>query len=98
MTSNEKSLDYKVVDLVESYNLHIKFTSIRVHTKRCNFLKMNSPQLPFDTEVADATVADAGTVSQPTGDTMIGVLQCPTAVSYDSNDIVLQNLRRDIYF
>jgi hypothetical protein len=33
MTSNEKTLNYKVVDLVESYNFHIKFTSIRVQTK-----------------------------------------------------------------
>jgi hypothetical protein len=26
-------LNYKVVDLVESYNFHMKFTSIRVQTK-----------------------------------------------------------------
>jgi hypothetical protein len=24
-------MNYKIVDLVESYNFHIKFTSIRVH-------------------------------------------------------------------
>jgi hypothetical protein len=30
MTSNGKTLKYKVIDLVESYNFHIKFTSIRV--------------------------------------------------------------------
>jgi hypothetical protein len=30
MTSNGKTLNYKVVDLIESYNFHIKFTSIRV--------------------------------------------------------------------
>jgi hypothetical protein len=34
MTSNGKTLNYKVVDLVESYNFYIKFTSIRVKTKK----------------------------------------------------------------
>jgi hypothetical protein len=29
-----KTLNYKVVDLVESYNFHIQFTSIRVQTKK----------------------------------------------------------------
>jgi hypothetical protein len=32
MISNEKGLNYKVVDLIES-KFHIKFISIRVHTK-----------------------------------------------------------------
>ena len=31
MASNEKSLNYKVVDLIDIYNFHIKFISIRVH-------------------------------------------------------------------
>jgi hypothetical protein len=31
--SNGKTLNYKVVDLVESYKFHIKFTSIRVRKK-----------------------------------------------------------------
>jgi hypothetical protein len=35
----EKILNYKVVDLVENYNFHIKFTSIRVQTKNYKFLK-----------------------------------------------------------
>jgi hypothetical protein len=39
MTSNGKTLNYKVVDLIESYNFHIKFTSIRVQTKNYKFLK-----------------------------------------------------------
>jgi hypothetical protein len=39
MTSNGKTLNYKVVDLVESYNFHIKFTFIRVQTKNYKFLK-----------------------------------------------------------
>jgi hypothetical protein len=32
MISNEKSLNYKVVDLDETYNFHVKFISIQVHT------------------------------------------------------------------
>jgi hypothetical protein len=39
MNLNGKTLNYKVVDLVESYNFHIKFTSIRVQTKKLFFLK-----------------------------------------------------------
>jgi hypothetical protein len=39
MTSNEKGLNYKVVDLVESYNFHINFILIRVHTKKLCFLE-----------------------------------------------------------
>jgi hypothetical protein len=34
VTSNGKTLNYKVVDLVERYNFHIKFTFIRVQTKK----------------------------------------------------------------
>jgi hypothetical protein len=34
MTSNKKSLNYKVVDLVESYNFRINFILIRVQTKK----------------------------------------------------------------
>jgi hypothetical protein len=34
MTSREKFLNYKIIDLVESYNFYIKFTSIRVHAKK----------------------------------------------------------------
>jgi hypothetical protein len=39
MTSNKKTLNYKVVVLVKSYNFYIKFTSIRVKTKNYKFLK-----------------------------------------------------------
>jgi hypothetical protein len=39
MTSNEKSLNYKVIDLVESYNFYINFIFIRVHTKKIWFFK-----------------------------------------------------------
>jgi hypothetical protein len=42
MTSNEKNLNYKVADIVESYNFHINVISIRVHTKKIMiFLKRN---------------------------------------------------------
>jgi hypothetical protein len=34
MISNEKYLNYKVVDLVESYNFYINFILIRVQTKK----------------------------------------------------------------
>jgi hypothetical protein len=34
MTSNEKSLNYKVLDVIKIYNFHIKFILVRVHTKK----------------------------------------------------------------
>ena len=34
MTSNEKTQNYKVIDLVESYNFRIKLISIRVRMKK----------------------------------------------------------------
>jgi hypothetical protein len=34
MTLSVKTLNYKVVELVETYNFHIKFTFIRVQTKK----------------------------------------------------------------
>jgi hypothetical protein len=38
----KKTLNYKIVDLVESYNFHLKFTSIQVHAKKSyNFLNVN---------------------------------------------------------
>jgi hypothetical protein len=43
MTSNEKSFNHKVVDLVESYKFRIKFISIRAHTKKLQFLKTDWP-------------------------------------------------------
>jgi hypothetical protein len=33
ITSNEKRLNYKVVDLVESYKFRIKYISILIYTK-----------------------------------------------------------------
>jgi hypothetical protein len=39
MTSNEKSLNYKVVDLVESYKFGIEFISVQVHTKKLRFFE-----------------------------------------------------------
>jgi hypothetical protein len=44
MTSNGKTLNNKVVDLIESYNFNIKFTSVRVQTKKLqNFEKRLDP-------------------------------------------------------
>jgi hypothetical protein len=39
MTSNGKNLNYKVVDLIQSYSFHIKFTYIWIQTKTYNFFK-----------------------------------------------------------
>ena len=33
MTSNKKTQNYKIVDLVESYNFHIKFVAIWIYMK-----------------------------------------------------------------
>jgi hypothetical protein len=38
MTLNGKTWNYKIVDLVERYNFHIKFTSIGVHAKKLQFV------------------------------------------------------------
>ena len=37
MISNEKTQNYKAVDLVESYNFYIKIIFIRVRIKRYDF-------------------------------------------------------------
>jgi hypothetical protein len=55
MTLNEKSLNYKVIDLVESYNFHINFISIQVHKKVKIFLKKLN-HTTYHTAFADATV------------------------------------------
>jgi hypothetical protein len=39
MISDEKPLNYKVVDLVKSYKFRIKFIFIRVYRKSYDFLK-----------------------------------------------------------
>jgi hypothetical protein len=38
MTANGKTLNYKVVDLIESYNFYIKFTVIRIQTNKLQIL------------------------------------------------------------
>jgi hypothetical protein len=45
MISNKKCLNYKVVDLVESYNFHINFIPIRVHTKKLRFFREVEPTI-----------------------------------------------------
>jgi hypothetical protein len=59
MTSNGKTLNYKVVNLVESYNFDIKFTSIRVQTKKLQIFEKTRPLSPWPTAVAGATVPRA---------------------------------------
>jgi hypothetical protein len=54
--SNGKTLNYKVVNLVEIYNFHVKFTSIRVQTKNYKFLKETGPLPLWPTAVEGATV------------------------------------------
>jgi hypothetical protein len=49
-----KSLNYKVIDLVESYNFHINFISIQIHTKSYEFLKMKWTLSPYHTVFAGA--------------------------------------------
>ena len=39
MTSNEKTQNYKVVDLIESYNFYIKIIYIRAPMKKYDFSK-----------------------------------------------------------
>jgi uncharacterized protein YfdQ (DUF2303 family) len=39
MTLNEKSLNYKVVDFVETHKFRMKFIFIRVHTKKLRFFE-----------------------------------------------------------
>jgi hypothetical protein len=56
MTSNRKTLNYKVVDLVESYNFHIKFTYVWVQTKKIIFFKSTGPLPSWPTAVAGAAV------------------------------------------
>jgi hypothetical protein len=76
MTSNEKSLNYKVIDLVESYNFYINFIFIRVHTKNYDFLKELNPTA-YHTAFADATLpAPANAVPHSSWNTVAP----PTAV------------------
>jgi hypothetical protein len=49
MTSNENSVNHKVIDLDEIYNFHIKFISIQIYTKNYDFLKTGCPLPPFET-------------------------------------------------
>jgi hypothetical protein len=59
MIPNEKSLDYKFLDIVESYNFHIKFIIIWVH-KKLQFLKTYQSLPLFQTAVGTATVPVSG--------------------------------------
>ena len=40
MTSNEKTQNYKVVDLVESYNFHIEIISVQIRMNKYDSSKV----------------------------------------------------------
>jgi hypothetical protein len=64
MTSNEKSLNIKIVDLVEGYNFDIKFISIWVYTKKLWF---------SENELRRLVLYDEARISAPFDGEMISV-------------------------
>jgi hypothetical protein len=86
-------VNYKVVDLVESYNFHIKFTSIRVQTKNYKFLKTDwsSTTVAHDGSSRYSTTCVATAVRH--GDSSL-----PSPTVLDVSCIVLQFIGRGIYF
>jgi hypothetical protein len=86
MTSNGKTLNYKVVDLVESYNFHIKFTCIQVQTKNYKILKTNwTPTVMAHGGSSRYSTPARGSVATAVG-------------PHDGRCIVLQFFGRTIYF
>jgi hypothetical protein len=81
-----KSLNYKGIDLIESYKFHIKFIYIRVHTKKLWFFENRLN--PNTTVVGHCSTCN----------------RCgpwhfvPTAMGYDSCNIVLLNFETVVYF
>jgi hypothetical protein len=95
MTSNEKSLNYNVIDLVESTIFSYKFLSpSEFIQKSYDFLKTNWTLLPYHTVFAGTTIPTSGTVHKCCVVWRLG----PNAISHGGNGIVLQNLRWHIYF
>jgi hypothetical protein len=70
MTSNGKILNYKIVDLVERYNFHIKFIFIRVQTKNYKFLKTDCTPTAVAHDGSRATVPRAPTAVGHSGRSM----------------------------
>jgi hypothetical protein len=52
-----KRLNYKVEDLDEIYNFHIKVISIQIHKISYNILKIYWSLPPFETTVGSATMS-----------------------------------------
>jgi hypothetical protein len=57
MTSNGKILNYKVVDLVESYSFYINLPPSEFKQKKYKFLKETGPLPPWPTAAGGATIA-----------------------------------------
>jgi hypothetical protein len=78
MTSNEKSLNYKVIDIIESYNF-INFTFIRINKKVTIFLKRTEP---YHRVVRRLEVLQKLFTSPPRGGW--NIVAPPTAVCYSA--------------
>jgi hypothetical protein len=86
MTSNEKRLNYKVIDLVKCYNVHINFISIQVHTQKSYDLLKRTEPTAISHDVCSTTVPTPGYCSH-------AVWYGPNAIPHGGNGIFLQNLR-----
>jgi hypothetical protein len=80
MTSDGKTLNYKVVDLVESYNFYIKFISIRVQTKKLQF---------FENRVDPTAVAHSGSRRYSTA-------RAPTAMGHGGRSLPPSPMALDV--
>ena len=63
-SSNEKTQNYKVVDLVESYNFHIKIIYIRRRIEELWFFRNFSLVTPVPVARQDSTVTPTGVARQ----------------------------------
>jgi hypothetical protein len=104
MTSNEKSLNYKVIDLVESYNFYINFIFIRVHTKNYDFLKELNPTAishgvcrRYITRTCKRRTTQRLEHCSTSNRRIVWHLN-PNTMWYGGSSIVLQNLKLVIYF
>jgi hypothetical protein len=81
MISNENNLNYKVADIDEIFNFHIKVISIRIQIKKIHFFLKTNRLLPrYETAAETAPIAVA------------------TAVRNGGSGIILQNIKKDVYF
>jgi hypothetical protein len=106
MISNEKKLNYKVIDLDENYNFHKKFTLIWDHTKKLRFFKMKWLISPCGMTIGGANVPHMCIVhnccvvrwleyGSTSNHCMIRIRWLdPNAIWYDSWSIVLQEFSK----